>query len=102
VFDLDLGGGLHVPDEDVQGAVRRTLKTHEVHVAPQPPAVKFGIQPGLEKEDRLAGGELVGLGDDLVVVGRAVVVEGVLGGELDRAEPFAEVGLDAFLEGATG
>ena len=76
------------------------LQPQQVHVAPEPPAVEFGLQAGLEQEDGLAGRELAGLGDDLGVVGGAVVGLGVLGGVVDGAEPLAEVGLDALLEGA--
>jgi hypothetical protein len=102
VLDLDLDGRFHVADQDEQGAVRRALQAQEVHVAPQQPAVQFGLQAGLEQQHRLTGGELAGLGDNFRVVGRAVVVEGVLGGVLDGAEALAEVRLDALLEGAAG
>ena len=99
MFDLDLDRGLHVADEDVQGAVRRLLQPQEVHVAPQQPAGEFGLQPGLEQEDGLAGAQLAGFLDDLVVVLGAVVGLAVLDGVVDGGEPLGEVGLDAFLEG---
>ena len=66
-------GALHVGDQDVQGAVRMPLQPQQVHVAPDQPAVEFGLQAGLEQEDGLAGGELAGLLDDLVVVVGPVV-----------------------------
>ena len=62
--------------------------------------MQFCLQARLEQQHGMACGELAGLGDDLGVVGRANVVEGVLGGVLDGAEAMAEGGLDTFLEGA--
>ena len=78
VFDLDLDGGLHVADEDVQGAERGFRQAQEVHVATQQPAGDFGLQAGLEQQDGLAGRQLAGFLDDLVVVLRAVVGLAVL------------------------
>ena len=62
VFHLDLDGGFHVADQDVEGAVLLPLQPHEVEVATEQPARQFHFQSGLEEQDGLAGLELAGLG----------------------------------------
>ena len=98
VFDLDLDGGFHVADEDEQGAVRLPLQPHEVEVAPEQPAGQFDLQAGLEEQDGLAGLELAGLGDDLLLLSGRLWDLAVLGGVVDGAEALAEGLLDALLE----
>ena len=100
VFDLDLHRGLHVADEDVQGAVRVAFQPQEVHVATQQPAGEFGFQAGLEQEDRLAGEQLAGFSERPRCCSRGRLWDlPYLIGVVDGAEALGEVGLDAFLEG---
>ena len=71
VLHLGRRGALDVGDQDVQRARRVARQAQDVDIAADVPAPEGDVQPGLEEDQRLPGGERRVLGDDAFVVVRA-------------------------------
>ena len=103
MLDLRAGRALHVGDQRVQRAVRVARQPQDVHLAAQGPARERHLQPGLEEDHRLAGGEGARGDEHLVVLGEPGPAASPLGREVaDRVGRVgADIALDARLEGGT-